>query len=122
MPSNDPAHLIDHARHCVRVALRQWKPTDLQRVHASRSLLEQSVSDLKTAIELLRGGTATVTTEYQPIILNLRQDITSMIRLVDACTAFHRGISLRRGTDPSYDASGQTIKDPDAVPVDGVIG
>ncbi|HTQ57544.1 MAG TPA: hypothetical protein VMI94_23905 [Bryobacteraceae bacterium] len=123
MPEPAVTDLIGHARRRVRVALRQWKATDLARVHKCRGLLEQSVDDLKTAIELLRKTTPRVDGDVSAMIAGLRSDISTMIRLVDACSGFHRRVSLHRsGGTPSYDASGRTIAESDPAVTRGLSG
>lgn len=118
-----PTQWIDRAQSCVRQALERWNPTDLKNVEDSRKLLEQSVAALKLAIDLLRSGDAKMTIGLQPAIVALRRDISTMIRLVDACSAFRRGISFRLGgTPPAYDASGKTVGEPEGVPAHGVTG
>ena len=123
MPAADPAQLIDHARRCVCQAVQQWNAADFKRVSNSRRLLEQSVADIRMGIDLLRNGASTMTNDFQPMIVALRRDISMMVRLVDACSAFHRGLALRRGgVAPAYDATGRTIGDPGGLPPHGVIG
>ena len=123
MSEADPASLIEHARRCLREALERWKAADLRRVHETRDLLEQSVTHLKMAIDLLVSGTSIVTCDLQPKIASLRSDISSMIRLVDACSAFHRGLLLRGGgLTPAYDASGEIVTESENVPIPGVLG
>ena len=118
-----PTQLIAQASRSARAALRQWKATDLESVHHSRSLLQQAAADLKTAIDLLRAGVSDMTSDFQPSIVSLRRDISTMVRLVDACAAFHRGLSPRAaGIAPAYDASGQTVGEHDSVPAQGVLG
>ncbi|MGA3040329.1 MAG: hypothetical protein ABSF54_05990 [Bryobacteraceae bacterium] len=122
MPAG-PDQSIDVARRCVRKALQQWNAADLKSVEASRKLLEESVTALKMAIDLLRNGDSTMTSGLQPAIASLRRDISTMIRLVDACSAFHRRTLLREvGALPPYDASGKTVGAPYVPPAGGVIG
>ena len=98
---------IAHARRRVRLARQQWNAADLKRVEESRKLLEQSVTALKMAVDLLRNGDSTMTSGLQSAIASLRRDISMMLRVVDACSAFHRGMALRLGGAlPAYDASG----------------
>lgn len=123
MPTG-PMQWIEQARRGVRKARQQWNAADLKRIADSRNLLEQSVTALKIAIDLLRNGDSSTTNELRPAIASLRRDISTMIHLVDACSAFHRGMSLRRGgvVPPAYDASGKTIKEPDVLAAPGVLG
>ena len=98
MPTG-PMQWIEQARRGVRKARQQWNAADLKRIADSRNLLEQSVTALKIAIDLLRNGDSSTTNELRPAIASLRRDISTMIRLVDACSAFHRGMSLAPGWD-----------------------
>lgn len=119
----DPPQWIDRARHGVREALQQWNAADLESVQESRKLLEQSAGALKVAIDLLRNGDSNMTMDLQPVIAKLRRDISTMIRLVDASAAFHRGISIRLGGPlPVYDASGKTVAEAGIPPAGGVTG
>jgi hypothetical protein len=122
MPAS-PVQWIADAGCRVRLARQQWNAADLKTVEESRKLLEQSVTALKMAIGLLRKGDSTMTSGLQPAIASLRRDISTMIRLVDACSAFHRGMSLRLGGAlPAYDASGKTVGEPNTLPAHGVVG
>jgi hypothetical protein len=122
MPSG-PSQWIDHARLCVKQALQRWNAADLASIDDSRQLLEQSVTAVKMAIDLLRNGDLTVTGRLQPAIASLRRDISTMVRLVDACSAFNRGLTLRLGAAlPPYDATGKTVGDVGADSVHGVVG
>ncbi len=119
---DDAAQYIEHAGESVRQALEQWNAADHHRVEKSRKLLERSVEALRTAIDLLREGDPSMNEGFQPAIENLRHDISSMIRLVDACSAFRRGMALRKGLAlPAYDASGQTVSE-DSPAAHGVTG
>jgi len=123
MPAADPIRLIDHARSCLQDALQQWSAADLNCVNECRSLLEQSVADVTVAIELLSTEAAVISTELPPMIVSLRRDISNMIRLVDACSAFQRGWWLCRGEGtPPYDASGQTVPEAGDQPARSVLG
>jgi hypothetical protein len=118
-----PANCIDLARRGVRQALRQWNAADLKRVGESRKLLEHSVTALQMAIDMLRNGDSTMTRNLQPAIAGLRRDISTLIRLVDACSAFHRGVALRHGSAlPAYDSSGKAVGESDSWSAQGVLG
>ena len=113
MPGSAPVQLIHHASHRVRLALRHWKGTDLSCVAECRGLLEDAVADLKASIDLLRQGAFTVPGDLPAMIASLRRDISTMIRLVDACAAFDRAMSADgRAAGPSYDKSGQPVGEP----------
>lgn len=119
----DPAIAIKSACRGVRQGLQQWNAADLTKIGASRKLLEYSVRELNMAIDLLRKGDPAMSRGLQPAIANLRRDISTMIRLVNASAAFRRGLALRHGAALSaYDASGQVVGDPDALTPQGVLG
>jgi hypothetical protein len=121
--SASPGHSIDHAQRLVRQSLQRWNAANLESVEESRKLLEQAVSALRMAIDLLRKGDSAMTKGLQPAIASLRRDISTMIRLVDACSAFQRGLSVRMGGAlPNYDASGKTVGAADTPPAHGVMG
>lgn len=121
--SASPSHSIERAQCLVRQSLQRWNAADLENVEQSRKLLEQAVPALRTAIDLLRKGDAGMTRGLQPAIASLRRDISTMIRLVDACSAFRRGLALRTdGALTNYDASGNTVGAADTQPVHGVMG
>ncbi|HUO28981.1 MAG TPA: hypothetical protein VMU80_07180 [Bryobacteraceae bacterium] len=121
--SGDPGHAIERARHSVRQALKQWDASDVERIEASRQQLQESVVALKTAIDLLKQGNAGAANGLQPAIRALRRDISAMIRLVDACAAIHRGLTLRLvGALPPYDAAGRTAGVPEASPEHALVG
>jgi len=118
-----PKQWVDDARRGVRCALQQWNPADLKGIEQCRKLLEQSANALRVAIDLLRNGDSTMATGLQPLISGLRRDISTMIRLVDACSAFRRGMALRHGVALSaYDASGKAVGEPVGLSAHGVVG
>jgi len=123
MTGGDPSELILHARLCVREAINQWNGADLAQINRSRRLLEDSVRDLKMAMDLLRNSASNIQHDFQPMVKFLRSDISSMIRLVDACVAFHRGLRLSRGGPaPAYDAAGNTVAEPETQRLSGLVG
>jgi len=98
---------LDHARACVRAALDGWDATDLTQVDSCRVLLEQSVSDLQELEANLQTYPAGMPQDSIADIDALKQDIAMMVRLVDAGSAFYRGVALRLGdAGPAYDQSG----------------
>ena len=119
----DPAQSIERARDGIRRALKQWNAANLESIEASCLLLQESAAALKTAVDLLSQGKAGAANGLQPAILGLRRDISAMSRLVDACAAIHRGLTLRVvGALPPYDASGQTAAEPQAAPEHVLVG
>ena len=117
-----PAQLIEDSRRLLRAALDRWQAADFDRITETRELLTQSVTHLAMAIDLLRAGASVVVGDLQPKIVSLRSDITTMMRLVDACSAFQRGLALcEGGVAPAYDSSGKTVADGEAVSLPGLL-
>ena len=121
--SGDPGDAIERARNGVRRALEHWNAADGKSIEVSQQSLQESVAALKTAIDLLKQGNARGANGLQPAIRSLRRDISAMIRLVDACAAIHRGLTLRLvGALPPYDATGQTAGELQTVPEHALVG
>lgn len=98
---------LHRARDCVRQALEQWDPVQLDRMEASRQLLEAAAAAIREVEEGLRGRTVKVTSELRSTLLSLRRDIQQATRVVDACEAFQRGLAARLGvTTTGYNADG----------------
>lgn len=96
------------ARTSVQQALDQWNPVDLDRVEASRCLLEESLSALRDVAEIVREGSVRVNPGFRDTVAIIKKDIVRATRLVDAGAAFHRGLASRLGpSDTSYDAAGK---------------
>ena len=108
MPAAFAGERFHHARACVRQALEQWDPVDLDRLDVCRELLEQAVAGMRAFEDALRGGSVSITSETRSMLLALRQDIRQATRVVDAGAAFHRGMAVRLGNaGPGYDAGGR---------------
>src|ERR1035438_6900156 len=108
MPAAFAVERLRHAQACVRQAMEQWNPANLDRLDGCRELLEQAVIGMREFEGVLRGGTVPITSQTRPMLLALRQDVHHATRLVDAAAAFHRGMAVRLGnTGPGYDAGGR---------------
>jgi hypothetical protein len=110
-PELTPVERIAQARACVRQALDQWDATDLVRVEECLNLLRRSVGHLEDGMDRLRQESARPPSNVASSVAALRRDIARMVRVVDACSAFKRGLSLHSGVAaPCYDASGHAVE------------
>jgi len=99
--------IVGHAGECVRKAMETWNAADLARVAGSQQLLERAVDDLKVVTEALGRNPPRNAKELRPLVAALRRDVARMARVVDVCSAFYRGLTVRLGDlGVSYDASG----------------
>jgi hypothetical protein len=100
--------IVGHAGECIRKAMEAWNAADLTRVASSQDLLERAVDDLKQAAGVLGQNPPRNIKELHPLVAALKKDVNRMSRVVDACSAFQRGLAGRLG-DPgvAYDASGR---------------
>jgi len=92
-----PEAVVAHAGECVRQAMEPWKAADLARVAGSQRLLELAVNDLKRVTEALGRDPAQNSKDLRPLVAALRRDVARMTRVVDTCSAFYRGLTLRLG-------------------------
>jgi len=123
MPMCEASEQIGHARFCVRRAAKEWRAADLKSEQMALALLEESATDLKTAIVLLAVKRATMAGELQASIASLRRDVRVMIRIVDAQATFRPGQACHRsGYQTSYDGSGKAVRNSDPATAGGVIG
>ena len=107
MSESTPLERIYRAQRTVRHACQTWDATNLDRANQCRELLEQAVADLREAVNMAAAAGTCLPVEARRILTTLQQDSQGMTRLVDACSAFQRGLALRLGhADPNYDASG----------------
>jgi len=91
------------ARDCLREALHQWQAFDMSKIDTARALVEQSSSFL---LGMPPSRDATV------VLAEMRQDLTRLARLVDAGSAFYRGLGLRRnGGATAYLADGRVAEE-----------
>jgi hypothetical protein len=104
-----PFERIQSARKAVQCAFDAWDAANLDQIHACRSLLDDSVADLSAAADSVSAGPERLPAEARPVLADLKRNVTMMLRVVDACAAFQRGLALQRGqADPNYNASGLT--------------
>ena len=115
MPSANPARSVSQAAAKVRRALALWDASNLDRAEAGREILRRAALDLTFAEQsLVKGGVASAA-ELTPMLVELKHDLKALTRLIDACSAFHRGLLVRlNGSASSYDASGNAV--PEGVP------
>jgi hypothetical protein len=108
MQTDSAIERLEIARVSVRQVLEQWNPVEPARLDASRELLEQAVLGMRDFDTALRSGAVPASQETRAALLNLRQDIQQATRIVDAGSAFHRGLAARLGNiSSSYDAGGR---------------
>lgn len=106
-PDTANSHL-ERARSGIRQALAQWDAADLARVEDSRELLVKAAGDLRIFENAVRAGDVPPTVELRSTILAVKQEVAQATRVVDACVAFHRGLTARTGgSPPVYNAEGR---------------
>jgi len=106
-PSAATSHL-ERARSGIRQALAQWNAVDLDGVENSRELLVAALGDLRIFESAVRAGVVPPTDDLHSSIRAVKQEVAQATRVVDACVAFHRGLSARTGgAPPVYNAEGQ---------------
>ena len=99
--------IVGHAGECVRKAVETWNAADLARVAGSQRLLELAVDDLKVVAAALLRNPPRNCKGLRPVVAALRRDVARMSRVVDAGSAFYRGLNARLGDlGVAYDASG----------------
>jgi hypothetical protein len=101
------AHL-ERARAGIRRALAEWNAADLARVEQSRELLTAAVGEMRIFEHAVQSGDVPPTAELYSTILAAKAEVVQATRVVDACVAFHRGLTaLSGGAPPVYNAGGQ---------------
>jgi hypothetical protein len=106
------AERIAHARRSARAALENWNAGDLAQGALCRALLEESVMDLQAIEGRLRSGRAAAPGELRSALLDMKQEIAQVVRVVDAGLAFYRGVDLRMGCSaPSYRPDGRIAEE-----------
>ena len=86
------AHLQD--------ALRNWDAGSLPRCEECCELLRRAIGELERAWQAAEKG-ASASVAVKKRLYQLRADVGVMVRLVDASTAFCRGLALRIGAGAS---------------------
>jgi hypothetical protein len=88
---------VGRAESHVRGALSNWDAGSLPRCEECCELLRRAIGELEDAWRAAENGVpASVVVKKR--LYQLRADVAVMIRLVDAATAFCRGLALRIGT------------------------
>jgi len=101
---------INHARTCVQRAIEDWNGADLTQVAAVQKLLEESLAELDQVPDRLRGTGAGVDRDLHSRVSGLKQDIVCLVRMIDTCSAFYRGLAVRLGDcAPAYTAAGEIV-------------
>jgi hypothetical protein len=104
------------AREAARRALELWDPTDMSRICQCQELIERASSDLAS---VNNSGVSSIAASMRLEITHLREDAGRLIRLVDASSAFQRGLRLCSGNaEPEYGVSGRVIHNGN-IPVPG---
>lgn len=99
---------INQARTSVRHAIEHWNGADLPQVAAVQKLLEAAVLEFEQVPDRLRGVHAMGADDLYSLVSDLKRDIAHLMRVIDACSAFHRGLAVRLGDCvPTYDAAGR---------------
>lgn len=99
---------VGHAAECIRKALETLDGANLASLARSQELLEQAVDDLKRATRSVEQNPARNPKGLRPLAASLRRDVERLSRVVDACSAFRRGMAARLGdAGIAYDASGR---------------
>jgi hypothetical protein len=87
---------VGRAESHVRGALKKWDAANLPRCEECCELLRGAIGELEGAWQSAQQG-APASVAVKKRLYQLRADIGVMIRLVDASTAFCRGLALRIG-------------------------
>jgi hypothetical protein len=107
-PAISAKAILAHAAECIRKSMQTWNGASLAGVADAQRLLQSAVDDLKQAARELGRNPRQNPKELWPLVVALKKDVDRMSRVVDACSAFQRGLAGRLG-DPGvvYDASGR---------------
>jgi len=97
---------LERARSSIRQVLNDWDAASLARLEECRALLEVAAGDLR---EFEASAVRGAVDGLDSTVRELKRDIVTLMRVVDAGSAFYRGLSLRLGSAaPSYTASGHS--------------
>lgn len=96
---------MERARANLRQALELWDAADLSKIRRCQELIERASGDLRA---MAQGGSRPLAAGGARQVAALRKEVQRMIRMVDACSAFQRGLWLSLGhPGQGYGASGQ---------------
>lgn len=88
---------VGRAETHVHGALSNWDATSLPRCEECCELLRRAIGELEDAWQAAENGVP-ASGVVKKRLYQLRADVGMMIRMVDASTAFCRGLALRIGT------------------------
>jgi hypothetical protein len=112
---------IAHARQCVQSVLQNWNGADLAQGDLCRARLEDAVTDVRAIEGHLQARIAGVPDDRRSSLLDLKQEIAQIVRVVDAGLAFYRGVALRMGdSSPSYGPGGSLAEEASSTPLRGM--
>jgi len=100
---------VGRAENHLHGALQNWDAGSLPRCEECCELLRQAIGELESAWQAAEKG-ARASAAVKKRLYRLRADVGVMVRLVDASTAFCRGLALRIGV-----GGNQVPGDPHAV-------
>lgn len=120
MRTNDGAlGRLARAQATLRQASALWDGADLSSVEISNALLEELVIHLREFRDAIELGTLAPTDQMRRAVMDLRDQIRRLTRVVDASSAFVQGLAVYAGIRSStYNASGQ-IEDANLLPMQG---
>jgi len=91
---------VGRAENHLHGALKNWDAGSLPRCEECCELLRRAIGELESAWQAAEKG-APASTAVKKRLYQLRADVGVMVRLVDASTAFCRGLALRIGAGAS---------------------
>ena len=91
---------VGRAESHMHGALKNWDAGSLPRCEECCELLRQAIGELESAWQAAEKG-ARASAAVKKRLYRLRADVGVMVRLVDASTAFCRGLALRIGAGAS---------------------
>lgn len=92
------------AQFAIRQALELWDATDLSKICRCQELIQRACDDLQA---VLGAGSSALHQQSRADLVALQSCTKQMIRLVDACSAFQRGLWLHLGNAaPEYTVRG----------------
>ena len=91
---------VERAESHMHGALKNWDAGSLPRCEECCELLRQAIGELEDAWRAAEKG-APASAAVRKRLYRLRADVGVMVRLVDASTAFCRGLALRIGAGGS---------------------
>ena len=96
MTGDQLAERVGRAQDHMHGALKNWDACSLPRCEECCELLRRAIGELEGAWQAAEKG-APASAAVKKRLYQLRADVAVMVRLVDAATAFCRGLALRIG-------------------------